>query len=660
MWVFRPYTGPHQTPAVDFDDVALVEALGVGAQNLDRYLQTIAEGGPDDPGNHPPPLPVLCHICDRQIQPWFFERHSELCFVTHEAESMVNECQDNLRDHRQILDEFTNMFENALHRKDWDFCCEYRGVTIVQPVKQPQTPPSRSIGQHSSNHHTFPGSAFRRRTDPFKQQSLRILSLLEDLCNTALEISRPAIKDDDQNIPIEEMRLQSPTSENRMVQVIEWQPPTNVEDEGLALLCQDTLALAQAKVDAVNRLRNVIIYAERIRQEINVKVEDMIQAVIEKSRMTPVDESTSEEDYEGEDDQPSGLTSLEPTPEVEEEVHTPEIHTPLDEISEPQYSQVMAVKSVAATRRLASNFTDESSDSLSPRQSPTPRTFSPFKPSRISSNVVDEGNESDASLKSHRSSHSQKDRLDLPDAIELGPRLGRKASLYGSPRRQSSPARRQISPSRHFSPSPLKPHPHRLSIAETSPLGSPIFVNNDPGQTDWSRNHLRHVSSHSDQMRQVPLSPRMPSVSAAKPAPPSIKDFDVIKPISKGAFGSVYLTKKKSTGDYYAIKVLKKADMIVKNQVTNVRAERAILMAQGESPFVAKLFFTFQSKDYLYLVMEYLNGGDCAALIKNMRGLPESWAKKYIAEVVLGVEYLHEHGIIHRYRNYWCLLIVVI
>ena len=108
MWVFRPYTGPHQTPAVDFDDVALVEALGVGAQNLDRYLQTLAEGGTADPANHPPPLPVLCHICDRQIQPWFFERHSELCFVTHEAESMVEQCQDNLRDHRQVLDEFTN------------------------------------------------------------------------------------------------------------------------------------------------------------------------------------------------------------------------------------------------------------------------------------------------------------------------------------------------------------------------------------------------------------------------------------------------------------------------------------------------------------------------------------------------------------------------
>ena len=640
MWVFRPYTGPHQTPAVDFDDVALVEALGVGAQNLDRYLQSLAEGGATDPAHHPPPPPVLCHICDRQIQPWFFERHSELCFVTHDAESLVEQCQDNLRDHRQILDEFTNMFEDALRRKDWDFCCEYRGVTIVQPIKQPPTPPMKAISQQS-HHNTFPGSSFRKRMDPSKQQSLRILSRLEGLCTTALEISRPAIKDEDQNVPIEEIRLQSPTSEGRMTEVAHWQAPTP-DDEGLALLVQDTLALSQAKVDAVNRLRNVIIYSERIRQEINVKVEDMIQVVLNKEITSP--DQSSDEDYDCEEEHSTNPISLEPTPEAEGGVHTP-----LEESEEPRYSQVMAVKSVTAKKRIGSNITDESSgDSLSPRQSPTPKKFSPFKPHRMSSNP-DEGNESDASIKSGRSAPGSRERLDLPDAIEFGPRLGRKASLYGSPRRQSSP-RRQISPSRNFSPSPLKPQAHRFSIVETSPLSSPLFQTTEPGQPDWSRNHLRHTSSHSDQLRQVPLSPRMPSVSAVtRPAPPSIKDFDVIKPISKGAFGSVYLTRKKSTGDYYAIKVLKKADMRVKNQIGNVRAERAILMAQGESPFVAKLFFTFQSKDYLYLVMEYLNGGDCAALIKNMRGLPEEWAKRYIAEVVLGVEYLHEHGIVHRY-----------
>ncbi|KXS15838.1 Pkinase-domain-containing protein [Gonapodya prolifera JEL478] len=130
-------------------------------------------------------------------------------------------------------------------------------------------------------------------------------------------------------------------------------------------------------------------------------------------------------------------------------------------------------------------------------------------------------------------------------------------------------------------------------------------------------------------------------------AQPSIKDYDVVKPISKGAYGAVFLAKKKSTGDYYAIKVLKKQDMIQKNQVSNVKAERLIL-TQLDSPFVVKLFYSFQSKENLYLVMEYLNGGDCGALLKAMGVLDENWARQYVAEVVLGLEFLHQRGIVHR------------
>ncbi|TPX71930.1 hypothetical protein SpCBS45565_g00911 [Spizellomyces sp. 'palustris'] len=139
-----------------------------------------------------------------------------------------------------------------------------------------------------------------------------------------------------------------------------------------------------------------------------------------------------------------------------------------------------------------------------------------------------------------------------------------------------------------------------------------------------------------------------PSANAAiQRSVPSIKDFDIIKPISKGAFGSVYLAKKRLTGDYFAIKVLKKADMVAKNQVMNIKAERMIL-TQLDSPFVVKLYFSFQSRDNLYLVMEYLNGGDCAALIKAVGCLDEKWAGQYIAEVVLGLEFLHSRGIVHR------------
>ncbi|KAI8592135.1 kinase-like domain-containing protein, partial [Geranomyces variabilis] len=143
-----------------------------------------------------------------------------------------------------------------------------------------------------------------------------------------------------------------------------------------------------------------------------------------------------------------------------------------------------------------------------------------------------------------------------------------------------------------------------------------------------------------------------PGVATAPTTPvqrsiPSIKDFDIIKPISKGAFGSVYLAKKRLTGDYFAIKVLKKADMVAKNQVMNIKAERMIL-TQLDSPFVVRLYFSFQSRENLYLVMEYLNGGDCAALIKSLGSLDEKWAGQYVAEVVLGLEFLHSRGIVHR------------
>lgn len=239
---------------------------------------------------------------------------------------------------------------------------------------------------------------------------------------------------------------------------------------------------------------------------------------------------------------------------------------------------------------------------------------------------------------------------DLRRAASSRQRNRRSIILPGqvSPRRQESPVR--IAP-----PSPLrinKPRGYPISHEGIfSPTQSPMLPGSDFTSPAAVPHHHRRQSSAagSDPSRQPP-SPRLSSVSIpqARAVPPSIKDFEVVKPISKGAFGSVYLAKKKSTGDYYAIKVLKKADMVAKNQVTNVKAERAIMMWQGESEFVAKLYWTFSSKDYLYLVMEYLNGGDCASLIKILGGLPEDWAKKYLGEVILGVEHLHNRGIVHR------------
>ena len=100
----------------------------------------------------------------------------------------------------------------------------------------------------------------------------------------------------------------------------------------------------------------------------------------------------------------------------------------------------------------------------------------------------------------------------------------------------------------------------------------------------------------------------------------------------------VCLIRKKRTNDLYAVKILRKSDMIQKNQVGHVKAERNIL-ASTQNPFVIKMYYAFQSKEYLYLVMEYASGGDCFSLLQKFGILDESVAKYYIAQTVLALEY---------------------
>ncbi|KAJ4973870.1 hypothetical protein NE237_007044 [Protea cynaroides] len=127
----------------------------------------------------------------------------------------------------------------------------------------------------------------------------------------------------------------------------------------------------------------------------------------------------------------------------------------------------------------------------------------------------------------------------------------------------------------------------------------------------------------------------------------SIDDFEIIKPISRGAFGRVFLAKKRATGDLFAIKVLLKADMIRKNAVESILAERDILISV-RNPFVVRFFYSFTCSENLYLVMEYLNGGDLYSLLRNLGCLSEDVARTYIAEVVLALEYLHSLRVVHR------------
>jgi serine/threonine protein kinase len=128
---------------------------------------------------------------------------------------------------------------------------------------------------------------------------------------------------------------------------------------------------------------------------------------------------------------------------------------------------------------------------------------------------------------------------------------------------------------------------------------------------------------------------------------PGIEDFEIIKPISRGAFGKVYLARKKTTKDLFAIKAIRKDDVVRKNMVQQVMMERKV-MALASIPCVVSMFFAFHSKSYLFLVMEYLIGGDLSSLLQVFGCFDEDMARFYIAETTLALNYLHENGVVHR------------
>lgn len=128
---------------------------------------------------------------------------------------------------------------------------------------------------------------------------------------------------------------------------------------------------------------------------------------------------------------------------------------------------------------------------------------------------------------------------------------------------------------------------------------------------------------------------------------PSEEDFEVIKLVSNGAYGSVYLVRHVETRQRFALKKIIKHSVMLRNQIEQVFAERDI-MSFTDNPFVVSMYCSFETKKYLCLVMEYVEGGDCASLLKSIGPLPPDIAKFYFAETLLAVEYLHSYGIVHR------------
>eukprot|EP01087_Luapelamoeba_hula_P018337 TRINITY_DN5898_c0_g1_i1.p1 TRINITY_DN5898_c0_g1~~TRINITY_DN5898_c0_g1_i1.p1 ORF type:complete len:556 (+),score=139.28 TRINITY_DN5898_c0_g1_i1:114-1781(+) len=133
------------------------------------------------------------------------------------------------------------------------------------------------------------------------------------------------------------------------------------------------------------------------------------------------------------------------------------------------------------------------------------------------------------------------------------------------------------------------------------------------------------------------------------PSEVSREDFTKLKILGRGDVGKVYLVRHNKTEKLFAMKVLDKKEMITRNKVKRALTEREIL-ATANHPFIVTLYYSFQTKNKLYLIMEYCAGGEFFRVLQRQPGkrLTEAQVRFYGAEVLLALEYLHMMGFIYR------------
>jgi len=124
-------------------------------------------------------------------------------------------------------------------------------------------------------------------------------------------------------------------------------------------------------------------------------------------------------------------------------------------------------------------------------------------------------------------------------------------------------------------------------------------------------------------------------------------DFELMTVIGKGSFGKVMQVKKKDSGKIYAMKVLRKEAIIARKQVAHTKAEKSILQ-KIQHPFIVRLHYAFQTKDKLYMILDFINGGELFFHLKKEGRFTEARVKFYAAQITCAIAHLHSLGIVYR------------
>jgi tRNA A-37 threonylcarbamoyl transferase component Bud32 len=190
-------------------------------------------------------------------------------------------------------------------------------------------------------------------------------------------------------------------------------------------------------------------------------------------------------------------------------------------------------------------------------------------------------------------------------------------------------------PSPSPSPSPQPP------VQNILPKGGPPSSHSDESSSKPKRQSVRQLAKHALHVIAEKNGESTPRTSFR------LEDFEIKNTLGTGSFGRVHLVKLKATGKYFAMKVLRKSDIVKMKQVEHTINEKNIL-EQLEMPFLVGMLGTFQDANHVFLVLEYIQGGELFTFLRKSGMFPNHVAKFYAAEVVLAFEYLHKADIIYR------------